>query len=71
MAKRYRRARIHKPWRIAGLRSSLPYVLNRNCDGKQSHHPCEGPDTLITQGCPSEVRRIIRDCMQKDASRAS
>eukprot|EP00974_Lingulodinium_polyedra_P026029 2513501-Lingulodinium_polyedra.AAC.1 len=60
---------IRKPWRIACLNSSLPDTLNKRCDGQHLHHPCEGQDTLLTQGYTDEICQVIRDSIRRDEMR--
>ena len=50
---------IQKPWRVAcSSNSCLPSMLNRRCDGSHDHTPCQGQNTLLTQGYTPEIVKI-------------
>ena len=54
---------IRKPWRIAYLNCSMGKYLHRVCDHSHSHHPCEGRDTILSQGYTSAICQQICRCL--------
>ena len=58
---------IQKPWRVAcSPNSSLPSMLNRRCDGSHDHTPCQGQNTLLTQGYTPEIVKIVHQSIMRD-----
>ena len=58
---------IQKPWRVAcSPNSCLPYLLNRRCDGSHDHTPCQGQNTLLTQGYTPEIVQIVHQSIVRD-----
>ena len=60
---------INKPWRIACWGSCLPDYLCRKCDGSHAHTPCQGSNTLYTQGYTPQICNIIHQCIQRDIAK--
>ena len=58
---------IQKPWRVAcSPNSCLPDLLNKRCDGSHAHTPCQGQNTLLTQGYTPEIARIVHESITQD-----
>ena len=58
---------IQKPWRVAcSPNSCLPTMLNRRCDGSHDHTPCQGQNTLLTQGYTPEIVKIVHQSIVRD-----
>ena len=58
---------IQKPWRVAcSPNSCLPSLLNRRCDGSHDHTPCQGQNTLLTQGYTPEIVKIVHQSINQD-----
>ena len=57
---------IKKPWKIATINTCLPQLLNKTCDGSHSHTPCEGKNTMYTQGYTREIVAIIHKAINLD-----
>ena len=58
---------IQKPWRVACSQGScLPDLLNRRCDGSHDHTPCQGQNTLLTQGYTPEIVKIVHQSIMQD-----
>ena len=60
---------IRKPWRVACLNTCLPEMLNMTCDGSHSHVPCEGRETLYTQGYTPAICGTIHHAIAEDIDR--
>ncbi len=50
---------VKRPWKVACLRTSLPEMLNKRCDGSHAHAPCAGRITRGTQGYTREICDVI------------
>ena len=58
---------IQKPWRVAcSPNSCLPDLLNKRCDGSHGHTPCQGRNTLMTQGYTPEIVGIVHQSIVRD-----
>ena len=57
---------IKKPWRIACVNTCLPELLNKTCCGTHQHTPCEGKDTLHSQGYTVEIVKVIHQAINRD-----
>ena len=60
---------IRKPWKVACLNTCLPEMLNLTCDGSHDHSPCEGKETLYTQGYTPAICDTIHHAIGEDISR--
>ena len=46
--------------------SCLPAMLNKRCDGSHDHTPCQGQNTLLTQGYTPEIVKIVHQSIVRD-----
>ena len=60
---------IRKPWRIALVNTCLPEFLNKRCDGNHEHTPCEGENTLYSQGYTPQIVKAIHQAINEDIRR--
>ena len=58
---------IQKPWRVAcSPNSCLPSLLCKRCDGSHDHTPCQGQNTLLTQGYTPEIVKVVHQSIVHD-----
>ena len=58
---------IQKPWRVAcSPNRCLPNLLNKRCDGSHDHEPCQGQNTLLTQGYTPEIVNMVHRSIVQD-----
>ena len=44
-------------------------MLNRRCDGSHDHTPCQGQNTLLTQGYTPEIVSIVHQSIVRDIAK--
>ena len=61
---------IQKPWRVAcSPNSSLPHLLNKKCDGSHTHTPCQGQNTILTQGYTPKIVELVHKSITDDIAK--